>query len=62
MSSVALDDLVAPFDELQDIIAHPDKGDDALTDGQKEAYREAQQSVVDARRKAEAREGHLQVN
>lgn len=57
-----LEKIDAKLEDLQDLVADPDEAADALPQDEQEAYREAQQSVVDARRKAETYEGSLQVS
>jgi len=62
MSPITLEDLSEQLDRVNDVIADPSKAVEALPKPERDAYREAQQSVVDARRKAETHEGLLQVN
>lgn len=48
-------------DGLREAVMHLDEAEARLPADEQKAYREAQQSVVDARRRAETREGQLQV-
>jgi hypothetical protein len=48
-------------DVLRDAVIHLDNAQAELPQDEQDAYREAQESVVDARRKAETHEGLLQV-
>jgi hypothetical protein len=49
--------------ELADLIFDDlDEAADAVSPEEREAYRDAQQSVVDARRRAETTEGLLRIN
>jgi hypothetical protein len=48
-------------DVLIDAVIHLENAQAALPQDEQDAYRDAQQSVVDARRKAETHEGLLQV-
>jgi hypothetical protein len=47
---------------LVELASDVDRAAEALPDDERAAYSEAQQSVVDARRSAEAHEGLLQLN
>ncbi len=49
------------FDVLRAVLADVQGACDALPDAEQQRYREAQQSVVNARRSAETHEGLLQV-
>lgn len=62
MPPITLEDLSEQLEELKEMVAAPEKAVEELPEDEREAYREAQQSVVDARRKAETHEGLLQVN
>lgn len=48
-------------EELRNAVIHLDDARAELPKDEQDAYREAQQSVVEARRKAETHEGLLQV-
>lgn len=50
------------LEKLRELVSDPERADEALPKEEREGYDEAQQSVVDARRKAELYEGLLQVN
>jgi hypothetical protein len=52
----------AEFEALSKVVDELERAARALSETEREAYRQAQQSVVDARRKAETEEGLLQVN
>ena len=52
----------ADFRKLVELASDPDQAAQSLPPAEREAYLEAQQSVVDARRSAEVHEGLLQVN
>jgi hypothetical protein len=62
MADATLENINPPFEALRSAVSHPGRIQDALSDAERDAYREAQQSVVDARRKAETHEGLLRVN
>jgi len=62
MSEATLDYLDVQLEELEQVVADPDSAYGALSDDEETAYQDAQQSVVEARRKAETHEGALQVN
>lgn len=62
MSDATLDHLDVELDELKQFVSDPDSAYEALSEDEENAYQEAQQSVVEARRKAETHEGALQVN
>lgn len=62
MLANALDHAVPALDELREVVADPKNAIQALSEDERNAYREAQESVVEARRSAEAHEGLLQVN
>jgi hypothetical protein len=62
MSGSTLACEVAPLEELRQVVDDPEKAVEALPEGERTAYREAQESVVEARRKAETHEGLLQIN
>jgi hypothetical protein len=62
MPPITLEDLKGQLDDLKDLVAKPRQALDALPKHERDAGREAQQSVVDARRRAETHEGLLQVN
>jgi hypothetical protein len=61
-SSSTLECEVPPLEELRQVVDDPGKAVDALPAEELAAYRQAQESVVDARRKAETHEGLLQIN
>ena len=50
------------LEELKEAVSDPEKASEDLPEADQEAYRDAQQSVVEARRKAESLEGLLQIN
>lgn len=62
MSRSAADLVVPPLEKLRRVAADPDKAMNALPEEERMAYREAQESVVEARRSAETNEGLLQIN
>jgi hypothetical protein len=62
MPPITLDDLNGQLESLEELAAKPAEALDTLPPEEREAGREAQQSVVDARRRAETHEGLLQVN
>jgi hypothetical protein len=51
-----------PLEELRKVVGDPEEAVDALPEQERAAYREAQESVVEARRSAETHEGLLQIN
>jgi hypothetical protein len=53
---------VPSWEELRRVAADPEKAMSSLPEEEQLAYREAQDSVVDARRSAESHEGLLQIN
>lgn len=62
MPPITIEDLTAENEALRELVESPDSADEALAPDDLEAYDDAQQSVVDARRKAELHDGLLQVN
>jgi len=62
MPPITLEDLEDQLDNLKDLVSKPEQALDTLPEQERDAGREAQQSVVDARRRAEIHEGLLQVN
>ena len=58
---VALDLTNVDFEKLREAAMNLEEAQKALSSAERKAYREAQQSVVDARRKAETNEGLLRV-
>ena len=62
MPPITIEDLTTEDEALRELVEAPSVADGALPQGDLEAYDEAQQSVVDARRKAELHDGLLQVN
>lgn len=52
----------ADFTKLVELASDPDQAAKSLPPAEREAYLDAQRSVVDARRSAEVHEGLLQVN
>jgi hypothetical protein len=58
---IVVDPKQLDVDELREALLHLDDAQAELPKDEQDAYREAQQSVVDARRKAETHEGLLQV-
>ena len=59
-----MEQLLAPdrAERLAETLADPDGAAELLSEGDREAYDEAQQSIVDARRSAELHEGLLQID
>jgi len=55
-------ELEATLEDLRPIVSDVERATEALPEEEREAYREAQESVVAARRRAESQEGLLQVN
>jgi hypothetical protein len=55
-------DLQALRETLKSLVSNLDETVNGLSDAERHSYDEAEQSVVDARRKAETHEGLLQVN
>jgi hypothetical protein len=55
-------DLQALRETLESLVSNLDETVNGLSDAERHSYEEAEQSVVDARRKAETHEGLLQVN
>jgi hypothetical protein len=51
-----------PLEELRKVVGDPEEAVEALPETERAAYREAQESVVEARRRAETHEGLLQIN
>lgn len=62
MPPITLEDLKGQLEDLKDVVSKPQEALDALPAEERDAGREAQQSVVNARRHAETHEGLLQVN
>jgi hypothetical protein len=58
---VTADDLTAA-DLAQTLFDNPDEAANTLSPDEQKAYRESQESVVEARRHAETREGLLRIN
>jgi hypothetical protein len=59
-----MEQLLAPerAERLAETVADPDGAAELLSERDREAYEEAQQSIVDARRSAELHEGLLQID
>lgn len=62
MSEMSATELEALREEVSALIADLEKAAEQLSEEEREDYRAALQSVVDARRNAETHEGLLQVN
>lgn len=62
MPPITIEDLKGQLDDLKHLVSKPQVALEALPKDERDAGREAQQSVVDARRRAETHEGLLQVN
>jgi hypothetical protein len=61
-STIAIERARCCEKQIADVLADLSGAVEALPKLERDAYREAQQSVVDARRKAEMREGLLWIN
>jgi hypothetical protein len=48
--------------DLQEAVGDPEKAIASLPEQDRDAYRDAQESVIEARRRAETTEGLLQIN
>jgi hypothetical protein len=62
MDALNTADLKALRETLESLVSNLDETVNGLPDAERHSYEEAEQSVVDARRKAETHEGLLQVN
>lgn len=62
MTDLNTDDLKALREKLTSLVSNLDETVNRLPEAERHSYDEAEQSVVDARRKAETHEGLLQVN
>lgn len=61
MTPITSQDVAGHVEELKELAARPGGAVGSLPQAERDAYREAQQSVVDARRMAETHEGLLTV-
>jgi hypothetical protein len=62
MDDLKTADLKALRETLESLVSNLDETVNGLSDAERHSYEEAEQSVVNARRKAETHEGLLQVN
>jgi hypothetical protein len=62
MPEIDLSDLTIQFKDVQGAVADPGKAAEVLPKPEQQEYRDAQQSVVDARRKAETHSGLYQLS
>lgn len=61
-STIAIERARCCEKQIADVIVDPSGAVEALPKSERDAYREAQQSVVDARRRAEMHEGLLWIS